>query len=288
MEVKTIFFIVVILILLYIVIYYVTRDVNTLTSINSAETMQTITAGKLSSSAQAGQSSNFSYSIWVYIDDWNYKYGEPKVIFGRMTSDTLQKEPCPSVVLGPIQNNVIISLAVYPNKENEIYGEYSSNVKPFSSDLVNIVGGCKGTHWGCCPNGKTTKIDEAGSNCNNSNYVIHNCAIPNIPIQKWVNLFISVYGRTLDVYMDGKLVRTSVMPGVAKIDGNAPVYVTPNGGFSGFTSKFSYWPDASDPQTVWNVYKAGYGGSWLGNMFNKYSVKVALMNGQNESSSITL
>ena len=27
------------------------------------------------------------------------------------------------------------------------------------------LGGCKGTQYGCCPDGTTSKIDESGSNC---------------------------------------------------------------------------------------------------------------------------
>jgi hypothetical protein len=28
-----------------------------------------------------------------------------------------------------------------------------------------LIGGCAGTRYGCCPDGKTAKVDEAGSNC---------------------------------------------------------------------------------------------------------------------------
>ena len=244
MEVKNILIFVVIVILLIIVIRYVISDVNTLTNLTSAQTLQKIEAADLAASSSSGNTSNFTYSIWFFIDDWNYRYGEPKIIFGRMTTGTGQKEPCPSVVLGPIQNNVVVSLAVYPG------------------------------------------VDEQPED--GTNYIVHNCPVANVPIQRWCNLLISVYGRTLDLYLDGKLVRTCVLPGVAKIDSNAPVYITPNGGFAGWTSKFQYWPDSSDPQKAWNIYKAGYGGSLLGSIFGKYTVKVSLMEGDTEDSSWTI
>lgn len=244
MEVKNILLFVVIVILLIIVIRYIMSDVNTLTNLTSAQTLQKIEPADLATSSSSGNTSNFTYSIWFFIDDWNYRYGEPKIIFGRMTTGTGQKEPCPSVVLGPIQNNVVVSLAVYPG------------------------------------------IDEQPED--GTNYIVHNCPVANVPIQRWCNLLISVYGRTLDLYLDGKLVRTCVLPGVAKIDSNAPVYITPNGGFAGWTSKFQYWPDSSDPQKAWNIYKAGYGGSLLGNIFGKYTVKVSLMEGDTEDSSWTI
>ena len=244
MEVKNIILFVIIIVLLIIVIRYIMKDVNTLTGLTSAQTMQKVDPSDLSTSSNSGNTSNFTYSIWFFVDDWNYRYGEPKVIFGRMTTGTGQKEPCPSVALGPVENNIIVSLAVYPG------------------------------------------LDEQPEDGNN--YIVHTCGIANVPIQRWCNLFISVYGRTLDLYLDGKLVRTCVLPGVAKIDSSAPVYITPMGGFSGWTSRFQYWPDASNPQKAWDIYKAGYGGSLLGSIFGKYTVKVSLMEGDTEDSSFTL
>ena len=160
-----------------------------------------------------------------------------------MTTGTGKKEPCPSVTLGPVQNNIIVSLAVYPGLDEQ---------------------------------------PEDGST-----FIVHSCGISNVPIQRWCNLLMSVYGRTLDLYLDGKLVRTCVLPGVAKIDPNAPIYVTPMGGFSGWTSRFQYWSDSSNPQQAWNIYKAGYGGSLLGSIFGKYTVKVSLMEGDSEDTTFS-
>lgn len=244
MEVKTIILFVVIIILLIIVTNYITQDVNTLSSLTSAQTMQKIEAEDLATSESSGNTSNFSYSIWFFIDDWNYRYGEPKIIYGRMTSGSGQKEPCPSVTLGPIQNNIIVSLAVFPGLDEE---------------------------------------PEDGNN-----FIVHTCGIANVPIQRWCNLLISVYQRTLDIYLDGKLVRTCVLPGVAKIDSTAPIYITPMGGFSGWTSRFQYWADATNPQKAWDIYKAGYGGSLLGSIFGKYTIKVSVMEGDTETNSIEI
>ncbi len=242
MTLKSILILLIIIVLIIIVIRYVRKSINTLTSLYSARITQTIDATSLDSTTSGASTSNFTYSIWFFIDDWNYRYGEPKVIFGRMASGNGEKEPCPSVVLGPIQNNVIISLAVYP-------GEDTTN--------------------------------------DSNNFVVETSTIANIPLQKWVNLYISVYGRTLDVYVDGKLVKTDVLSGVAKVDSTAPVFVTPMGGFSGWTSNFQYWSMSGNPQQAWNTYKAGYGGSALG-FLGKYSVKLSLMEGNTEENSVTI
>jgi hypothetical protein len=247
MDIKILLIFVIIVILLIIAISYISQDINTLTGLTEGTTLQKIEATDLDSSSNSN-SSNFTYSIWFYIDDWSYKYGKPKVIFGRMTPGTEAdtNEPCPSVVLGATQNNMVVSLAVYP------------------------------TYDTIPDEGETVK------------FIVNRFAIANIAIQKWVNLFVSVYGRTMDIYIDGKLVRTCVLDGVAKIDSNAPVYITPYGGFSGWTSRFQYWSTESDPQKAWDIYKKGYGGSMLGGVFGKYTIKVSLMEGDTEDSSITI
>jgi hypothetical protein len=114
------------------------------------------------------------------------------------------------------------------------------------------------------------------------------CSIPNIPIQKWVHLFISVYGRSLDTYINGKLVQTCILNGVPVIDAKQDVVVTPSPGFNGWTTQFQYWADATDPQGVWNLYKNGNGQGLLTNMFGNYGLKVALLNAGNEQNSFTI
>jgi len=255
MEAKNVLLFVVIVVLIYIVYGYIVKDVNTLSGLTSGQTMQTINPSSLAASSSSGNTSNFTYSIWMYIDDWNYRYGEEKVLFGRMVVGSKTTQPCPSVVLGALENNVIVSLTVFPGQDTVPTTDTTATTTTTATTSASIV---------------------------------HRCAVANVPIQKWVNLLVSVYGRSMDIYLDGKLVRTCVLPGVAKIDSNAPAYITPNGGFSGWTAKFQYWSDSCDPQKAWNIYEAGYGASTLSNLFGKYTVKVSLMEGNTEDSSISI
>jgi hypothetical protein len=257
MNITGILILVVILILIFFLIRYLARDTYTLSTLQPAQTMTTIAPSSLSQSGNGSNSSNFTYSVWFYITNWNYRYGEPKVIFGRMgsasstTSDSTGVsglEPCPLVTLGAVENNITISLAVFPNSSNELS---SNDVKT-------------------------------------GNYVVHNCSIQNVPIQSWVNLLISTYGNILDVYLDGKLVRTCVLPGVAQVNNNSNVYLTPKGGFSGYTSKFQYYPNSTDPQTAWNIYKQGYSNNWWSSIFGgSYQVQVSVLNNGQVQSSFT-
>lgn len=120
-----------------------------------------------------------------------------------------------------------------------------------------------------------------------------NCTIKNVPIQKWVHLLISVYGRSLDTYINGKLVNTCILNGVPLVTNTketslSSINITPGGGFNGWTAQFQYWADATDPQTAWNIYKKGNGNTIFSNMFGNYGLKVALLSDGAEANSITI
>lgn len=244
---------IVVVVLVFMFIRYLILDPYTLQNVQNGMTSSTISASSLATNGSNVPASNFAYSIWFYINDWNYRYGEQKVVFGRMGSQSPTGsgsisgvsglDPCPAVVLDSTENNLSISLGCYPGV----------NQQP------TTVGG------------KT---------------VIHTCSVSNVPIQKWVNLVISVYGRSLDVYIDGKLVRTCLLPGVASINNNSNVYVTPSGGFNGWTAKFQYYPSPLNPQQVWNIYSQGYT-NWL-SMFNAYQIQLSLINNGTTETSISI
>jgi hypothetical protein len=244
---------IVVIVFVLMLLKYIFTDPYTLQNIQNGQTSTTIPATSLASNNSNVPSSNFAYSIWFYINNWNYRYGEPKVIFGRMGSSANSGQgsvpgvsgvdPCPAVVLGAVENNVSVSLGCYPGADQE----------PTT------------------PGGNT---------------VVHTCSVANVPIQKWVNLVVSVYGRTMDLYIDGKLVRTCLLPGIASVNNNSNVYVTPNGGFEGWTSKFQYYPDSLNPQQAWNIYSKGY--SNINSMFSGYQIQIALVENGTTQSSVTI
>ena len=90
----------------------------------------------------------------------------------------------------------------------------------------------------------------------------------------------------MDVYIDGKLVKTCLLPGVAMVSSNTDVYLTPKGGFNGWTSKFQYWPNALNPQQAWNVYTQGYKPGITSS--NDYQIQISLTENGNVQNSITI
>jgi hypothetical protein len=64
--------------------------------------------------------------------------------------------------------------------------------------------------------------------------------IPNIPINKWVNVIIRCQNTSFDVYINGTITRSINLVGVPKQNyGN--VYVCANGGFDGYLSNLWYY-----------------------------------------------
>jgi hypothetical protein len=232
----------IVIIVISIIILYVLIKLITSSSTLASETSGTETKVIQASSLPAGRSTvNFTYSIWFFVNDWNYRYGETKIIYGRLDQN---KEPGPLITLSPMENNLVVSMAVYASSQKS-----ASN---------------------------TGKVN------------VHKCTVTNIPIQKWVNLTLSVYGRSIDIYLDGKLVKTCVLPGVPKVNASSDMYLTPEGGFSGKTTKFQYWNTSKNPQEVWKIYREGNGSSLLGGIFDKYKLKFSLLENNKEKSSISI
>ena len=53
----------------------------------------------------------FTYTSWIYINDWSYKYNKYKHIFTKGTSYYSPNTMCPAVYLDPSVNNIIIFLS---------------------------------------------------------------------------------------------------------------------------------------------------------------------------------
>lgn len=231
MRILYVVLIMIFLLMLYLMYQYFTQP-KPITGTHPATTAITIDDSKMQKTNNA---SNCTYSVWFYISDWNYRYGESKIIFERKNNSN---DVAISANLDALQNNVNVDVLTYSTTDGTSAG--NSNVR------------------GPAP-------------------ILHQCTVDNIPIQRWVNLLISVYGRSMDIYIDGKLVRTCVLPGLADVSSNKPVAITSGGGFQGFTSKFRYYNTPTNPQQAWNIYKEGFGGSMLGSLFNRYRIKVSFL-----------
>jgi len=125
------------------------------------------------------------------------------------------------------------------------------------------------------------------------------CSVTNFPVQSWVNISISVYNRAVDVYIDGKLVRTCSLKNVASpINAASTIYIgggSSSGssnncqgggdlaGFTGYIASVLYNPDIISPQDAWNTYARGYNNSAFGlnNLLQRYKLEFSFLKDNN-------
>ena len=241
MNIKKILFGAVILIVLYVFYTTVFADkskTNLVDLHNALNNTTSIKATKLSGSASA----DYTYSFWVYVNDYNKQYGEEKIILQRRTALGDTNIFYPKISLGENQNDLKIALA-----ESVATGESPTDV----------------TH--------------------------HNITVHNIPLQKWCHVIMTKSGKTIDVYLDGKLIKTSIMSKPAfPIDATVDIEITPTPGFSGYISKVNFFSNAINSREAYQLYKEGYGSGFLGNFFNRFKLKFAFMQDNQEKSSIII
>ena len=111
--------------------------------------------------------------------------------------------------------------------------------------------------------------------------------IPNFPIQKWVCLTVSVYGNTLDVYLDGKLVKTHILSSYIPCKFNT-LHFGGDPSFDGYLNLGKYIPYAVNPEQAYNLYMDGADFNILGNFFEDYKLKVAILENEHEEVSFTI
>ena len=115
----------------------------------------------------------------------------------------------------------------------------------------------------------------------------------NFPLQKWVYITISVDNSTIDMYLDGKLVKSAIAE--RTISGNkshtpdatSPITFGVNPGT--YMTKFNRKLAPSDPQTAWSSYMEGSGSNMgLGNLANRYNINLAISKDNIVSNTIPL
>lgn len=102
------------------------------------------------------------------------------------------------------------------------------------------------------------------------------CDLPEVELQRWVCFGIVLNGRTVDVYMDGKLARSCVLPSFYTVNANGVrMKILQYGGFNGFLSNLYVYSGALNPDQIYGIYMKGPADvtdrgflAWLGTMFD--------------------
>jgi hypothetical protein len=91
---------------------------------------------------------------------------------------------------------------------------------------------------------------------NTYNVINEEIVIPDIPLNKWINIIIRCKNTTLDVYANGTIVRSVNLIGVPK-QNYGDVYVGMNGGFDGNISNLWYYDYALGTSEIQKIANNG-------------------------------
>ena len=170
-----------------------------------------------------------------------------------------------------------LAVWVFINEWNYQYGAEKNIVARYTTDKQPVPSITLASHT----NDALINLTYFDPKGNNKERLVHTCKIQNIPLQKWSHIVLSVNNRIIDVYLDGKLVKTCVIPGVPVSGINSDLYVSGSlegdiPGFSGRITDLKFMKTATNPSQAYNLYKKG--NSLTSLLFNNsYKLKVALL-----------
>jgi hypothetical protein len=220
----------------------------------------------------AGNSCNFMLSVWFYIDDWSESIGQEKNI---------------------------LFLANSASDESAFGNNCSQLAKTIDESSLASTKTYRNLNIGLCNFQNNLFIDMQTYDPTDSSSNFTRYRIKNIPLQRWVNLTLSVESKTLDLYLDGKLKNSFILPGTYKNAilseethdmylGNHNQSSTNIHGFEGFITRIRYEPNSINPQEAYNIYKDGINYSLARSIYNKYGLKVSFLENNRERGSFTI
>ena len=220
----------------------------------------------------------FTVSSWIYVSDWqNVNGGKPKHIFtlGKdiaglpdgttttttnsdgtttkcTTSGTSTKSGFADANAEATVNEqtLVVYLDAYNNELHTAVSLTDNDASKVGSGRImkSDVAGAFG------PNGNIgTLKSKAGAKC----------SIKDVELQKWILFTFCMNNKVLDIYMDGKLARSCVLPSMYSVgsDPTKPMSLkmAGYGGFGGFIGRTVMTNYAMNPEEVWKLYMSGPG-----------------------------
>lgn len=170
------------------------------------KTKTTITAAD----APAGSGLEYGVQFWMYIADWNYRFGQNKQVLKRVAADN-SSTTNPQIYLDPNTNTLHCKLSIY---STETAGSTSSTGDTFT------------------------------------------CSVENVPLQSWFSVSTTVFQRNLDIYINGRLVKSCVLPGIPK-PAVGDIILNDDGGFSGSICNVNYYNTSLTPDDAKSFHAKG-------------------------------
>ena len=248
----TVVFIVLALILLYVIYSYIypASDPTYVQLLqNEADARKPVPISKRPPTIYTG--GDFTISMWIYVDDWNYKVASPKFLFsienpitGQMPIVAVLNQYKNNMTVGVNTKNDANSLSItnYTALERLITNKISLSM--FDSGITPSAAGPGAEPWPVptpSPGDSTVEVKE-------------------IPLQRWTCLTFVSSGssRLLDIYVDGKLTRSTVFNSILHVPRGPLIFkLGAFGGFGGRYSSVQMWNTQLTPDTIYGIYMMG-------------------------------
>lgn len=172
----------------------------------------------------------YSVSFWIYVNGWananRYQFNKNVITIGNVGSTTGK-----------------ITLGVYlDSKDNVLHVNTGSiGTGAISSATYNAKFATAMTN----PSAASGTPDTG------------DCSISPFALQRWVQITVALSGKTVDVYMDGKLARSCILGDIFGTDTDYEIRVCDNSGFTGYISGVKVNAFALNPEEVYRTYMAG-------------------------------
>jgi len=202
------------------------------------------------------QGGEYTISFWMYIQSWDYRSGLPKSVL--------------QIVDATLGNSSLLTTILYPNENKMMVRVHTQK---------NSAAGASDMDYTLNSNFDALLSGSAGAAMNAPSTIASPmCDIQDIDLQRWINFTISVNGRIVDVYYDGKLARSCVLPDIpaAPITGQQSIIIGQKGGFGGKISGVQFFAYPLTPDRIYAIYQAGpsSSGGFLGYIGEKLGIKM--------------
>ena len=226
-----------------------------------AQNSNMIEAGKITANqgvkiyknhAQIYEGGEYSVNMWLYISGWKTNQGTRKHVFelGGTNFATLL------VALGAYKNSLSVRVSTKGNSGVDASGNDASGNRMLQTQGQGgevLLDAATLTSFF-----KPLSMDDGLLNMQPV------CDIEEIDLQRWTQVTVVINGRTCDVYMDGKLARSCVLPHFYKVDPTGQsVKVVDRAGFDGYVSRVNTFNYALTPNVIYQSYMAGPSGTNL-------------------------
>lgn len=165
------------------------------------------------------------------------------------------------------ENNESLNMEEIVNNVNQKLGEMNCEFKLIGNTTEKVVSNTVKAIANILRESLYLLIYQLGENIKNNNpdimskldsvpSYVDECVIDNLPLQKWVNLVVSQYNQSMDIYLDGQLVSSCVLKGFPEVREES-VLLCPDGGFEGKISRLAFFNTAITQERAYQIYKAG-------------------------------